>query len=233
MTTMIAVHGFMYGGWGRHNDPKPFFEDMARVAGREVEPFSYYSVPFGLTFDAPATSIAQTARAWLGSWFRGYLHPYRYAWAEAEKAGDRLARRIKECGPVDLICHSLGSRVVICALKQLPPELIRKVVIFNGAELRKNARVEGFDVMNIAVRTDDVLKRLGSKFSGDGDGPCIGQAGMPRAKNFFLDDPDTIHKLKKLHGWEIQGDNPNSVWDHWWSYRFGGNADLVRWFLKE
>jgi len=235
----IAVHGFMYDPDNVQgpNDPQAFFDEMSKVADQEVEGFGYYSVPFGFKSSAPFYSVYQTIRAWAGSWVRLYPHPYRYAWDQAEKASLKLAEKINaESEPVNIMCHSLGSRVTIQALKFVSPEKINKVIIFNGAELVRN--VVGLNneiqkkILNIAVRTDDVLRFLGARFSGDRNGPTVGQMGVPGWNNIFLDDPLVQKEYKEQFGWDLRGDNPNSLFDHWYSFRFDGNAPLIKWWLN-
>lgn len=235
MTKLIAVHGFMYDpeNVGGINDPKKFFDDMRDVTGRDVHKFSYYSVPFGFKLNNLLYTTYQTTRAWLGSWFRGYLHPYRYAWSQAEQAGWELAKQILDSDePVDIICHSLGSRVVAQAIHYAGYKNINRVVILNGAELVRNVKgMQSDKILNVCVRTDDVLGLLGSRFSGDKNGPTVGQFGVPGWVNVFLDDPKTIKTLKDRYNWTVQGDNPESMFDHWYSYRFEGNHDLIKaWF---
>lgn len=235
MTKIIAVHGFMYDpeDIGGCNDPQEFFTSMRKMVDKPVEGFSYYSVPFGFKLTQPFKSSYQFCRAWLGSWIRGYLHPYRYAWNQAEKAGWELAKKLeKEQEPVDLICHSLGSRVVITALKYVPHK-IRKVVILNGAELVRNAtNLENKDILNIVVSTDDVLRLLGQRFSGDKNGKTVGQYGVPGWNNVVLDSPEDQNYYATKYGWVLKGDNPKSYWDHWYSYRFEGNHQLIQYFLQ-
>lgn len=235
MVKTIAVHGFMYDpeDVGGNNDPQRFYEEMRKVVGRPVEGFGYYSVPFGIKLDMPIKSTYQFCRAWLGSWFRGYLHPYRYAWSQAEQAGLELAKKLeKEQEPVDIICHSLGSRVVITALKYVPHK-VRKVVILNGAELVRNAtNLDHDNILNVVVTTDDVLRLLGERFSGDRNGKTVGQYGVPGWNNVVLDDRATQVYYAKEFGIEIKGDNPDSYWDHWYSYNFTGNHLLVQHFLQ-
>lgn len=235
MTKTIVVHGFMYDpdDIGGCNDPQKFFSDIRKVVGRPVEGFSYYSVPFGFKFTQPFKSSYQFCRAWLGSWLNGYVHPYRYAWSQAEKAGWRLAKQLeKEQEPVNLLCHSLGSRVVITALKYVPHK-VNKVIILNGAELVRNSTgLQKTNIFNIVVSTDDVLKILGERFSGDKNGKTIGQYGVPGWDNIVLDDISTQEYYLKEYGWVIKGDNPKSYWDHWYSYRFEGNHKLIQHFLE-
>lgn len=240
---LIAVHGFMYdpGNKDGPNDPKGFFAQMSGIAGRAVQGFAWYSVPFGFRPARPLFSAFQTTRAWAGSWLHGHLHPYRYAWDLAVREAERLAWFVRETGePVDIVAHSLGSRVTLQALAELPEGLVRRVVFFNGAELAENARrlAPGpqTQVLNVAVSCDKALRWLGSRCSGDPNGPCIGSVGLGESRpanwvDVFLDDPALHKRAMARRGWTLRGDAPNSLLDHGESYTFAGNADLVRAFL--
>ncbi|MFN3582599.1 hypothetical protein [Phenylobacterium sp.] len=239
---LIAVHGFMYdpADKGGSNDPAPFFDYMAGISGCEVIGFAWYSAPFGLRIARPFHSVYQTARAWLTSWLTGHLHPYRLAWDLASKAAADLVVKVQNTpGVVDLVAHSLGSRVVLLAMLALPKGKVGRVVIFNGAELARNARAYAprldATVLNLAVQGDRVLQHLGANFSGDGDGWCIGTVGLqqrrPTWRDVFLDDKRVESVAKVRRGWTVRGVAPNDFLDHDASYRFPGNADLVRAFL--
>lgn len=239
---VVAVHGFMYdpADVGGPNDPAPWFEEMAAITGRPVLGFAWYSCPVGFRPSHPIRSTLQTARAFLAAWFRGKLHPYRDAWTRAEKEADRLADFITALAdPVDLVAHSLGTRVALLALPKVAGR-VRRVVFFNGAELARNAgpRAEASApalFLNMVVETDTVLELLGSRFGGDGNGPCIGRVGLDVAPanwgDLDLCDPAVVSHARRLHGWTIRGDAPHDAWDHGESYRFAGNTDPVRAFL--
>lgn len=246
---LIAVHGFMYDpkDVGGSNDPAPFFEVMGGICGREVVPFAWYSAPFGLRAARPLHSTYQTARAWLTSWAKGKAHPYRLAWSLAERAAADLVVMIQNTpGPVDLVAHSLGTRVALAALWALPAGKVRRAVFFNGAELERNAKAKlrAFDarsalhtaeILNIAVQADDVLRLLGATLSGDPDGPCIGRVGLdgapPNWRDLFLDSLAMRTCAKQRRRWILRGDAPGDFLDHSESYSFPGNVDLVRAWL--
>lgn len=252
---VFAVHGFMFDpkDKGGSNDPKPFFEVMSAVCGRDVTPFPWYSAPFGLRATRPFHSVYQTARAWLSAWAHGKPQPYAYAWELATRAAADLVVAIQNTpGQVDLVAHSLGVRVAIQALWALPANKVRRVVFFNGAELESNARKAYRDILrglsalttaqilNIAVRGDDVLRYLGANFSGDPDGPCVGRVGLRGGgpanwRDLFLDSEQV---RVRAHGrrppWILRGDAPGDLLDHSVSYNFPGNVDLVRaWFAGD
>lgn len=243
---VVAVHGFMYdpANVGGPNDPRPWFDEMSAITGRPVIGFAWYSCPVGLRLSHPILSLFQTARAFGAAWLRGKLHPYRDAWARAEAEAVNLAALIRaQPGKVDLVAHSLGTRVALLALPRVRHK-VRRVVFFNGAELARNAEPRAsaaFPVwfLNIVVATDQVLGILGSRFSGDANGPCIGKVGLggpshPSPVNWLdldLCDSAVVARARQLRGWTLRGDDPGDAWDHGESYRFAGNVDPVRAYL--
>lgn len=241
--SIVAIHGFMFDPEDSGDtNPTPFFDEVAGITGRPVRGFAWYSVPFGLRWRRPVATMRQSLRAWLGSWRRGYLHPYRYAWALAAAAAEDLAAQLRAAPtPVVLVAHSLGARVALGALERGAADKVARLVLFNGAELVPNAqavaRTHRVAVLNLVVRSDSVLRWLGRYFSGDRDAPCIGQAGLgPRApahwRDVVLDDPLVQRRALARRGWTLRGDNPRGRADHWYGYRFAGNTDLVRAFLR-
>lgn len=245
MNHIIIVHGFMYdpADHGGNNDPAPFFARIRQVTNRhDAEGWAWYSVPFGVRPSCPVKSAVQTARAWAQSWAHLHLHPYRLAWDLAETQAHALARAIVTRGArgqrVDLIAHSLGARVALGALPYCKG-IVDRVVLLNGAELQPRARLAhahtGAKVLNLASRSDDVLRLLGSRFSGDRNAPCIGQAGLgafqPHWHDLVLDDMTTRMRALACRGWDLRGDNPASFWDHWYIAHHMGNRDLIRAFL--
>lgn len=239
---VVAVHGFNYdpADVGGANDPRPWFEDMAGLLDREVLGFAWYSCPVGFRLARPVYSTLQTARAFAAAWLRGKLHPYRDAWSRAEVEAKRLAAFIAEQPtPVDLVAHSLGTRVALLALP-LVRSRVRRVVFFNGAELIRHAGERAAssspaNFLNLVVTGDQVLGLLGSRFSGEADAPCIGRAGLDvppvNWRDLVLDDPGTRDRARRFYGWTIRGNDPADPWDHGESYRFAGNVDPVRAFL--
>lgn len=244
MTPIIAVHGFMYdpADIGGSNDPASFFQEMSGIAGRPVSGFSWYSVPFGLRAARPFHSVYQTARAWLTSWARGRLHPYRLAWDLSLKAAaDLRALILDQHGPVDIMAHSLGVRVALHAMKALPDGKVRRVIFFNGAELAEKAESlvwllpPDVRILNLAISCDRVLEYLGSYFNGDDDAPCVGRVGLKDPphlwRDVFLDDKRVQAAALEGRGWTLRADSPDDLLDHGESYHFAGNADLVRAWL--
>lgn len=239
---VVAVHGFNYdpAAKGGPHDPRPWFEDMAGLLDREVLGFAWYSCPIGFSFARPITSSLLSLRSFAAAWWRGKAHPYRDAWARAEVEARRLAAFIADQPtPVDLVAHSLGTRVALLALP-LVRSRVRRVVFFNGAELNRHAAERGAmsspaNILNLVVTSDRILGLLGARFSGEADAPCIGRVGLAAPpinwRDLVLDDPVTRERARRFYGWTIRGNAPGDAWDHGESYRFAGNVDPVRAFL--
>jgi hypothetical protein len=238
---LIAVHGFQYDPKAKGpNNPADFFSDMEGVAGRPVEGFAWYSVPFQLRAARPLTSSVRFVRGWAGAWLHGHLHPYRYAWALALKAAADLAAFLEaQPGPVDVVAHSLGSRVVLNALPLVSTGKVRRVVLFNGAELASNAEElaprTSAAVLNIVVTCDRVLRWLGARCNGQATAWCIGTVGLHRRphtwRDLVLDDVEVRQRARSRRGWILRSDDPADLFDHSESYRYAGNADAVRAWL--
>lgn len=240
---LIAVHGFMYdpADVGGSNDPAGFFQEMSGIAGRPVAGFGWYSVPFGVRAARPFHSVYQTVRAWLSAWLHGHRNPYEYAWRLAERAAGELADKIRGMPePVDLVAHSLGVRVAIDAMMQVPRWKVRRVIFFNGAELAATAELHAAslhdaEILNLAIAGDNVLEWLGAYFSGEAIGDCVGRVGLqhpPRHwHDLFLDDRTVQRRARELRGWTLRAEAPGGLLNHGESYRFAGNADLVRAWL--
>ncbi|HDZ74359.1 MAG TPA: hypothetical protein ENH55_16665 [Aurantimonas coralicida] len=191
--------------------------------------FGWYSVPLGL-------------RGVLGAWRHGRWNRYRYAWDLAEAAGPALSVMLRRLGgPVDVLCHSLGSRVVIEALGADTALPVKNVVFMNGAEFavpaglraRANSHIR---FVNLVVAADDVLAKLDTAFAPvSGQGAPIGLDGLRGLGSgapdnwidIALDDPE-VQLWGAIHTWHLQGDNPKKWADHWYTYRHAGNHGLIR-----
>ncbi len=243
---VILVHGFGYDPWreGRNNphhagplgDFSIYRYWQAYLTGqRPTVDLGWYSVPSGLCGLSAA-------------WINGYRNHYRYAWDLAAEAGRVLATMIQRLGEVDILCHSLGSRVVLAALRQERYLPVRNVVMLNAAELTKtgyvtalaNDRVRFF---NLVVHADDVLGVFGSLFAPSGSiyATTLGQHGLHcddvltfQAEvlpenwcDIDLDSPKT-QAWGRSQGWTLGGDNPNAIGDHWYSWKNPGNHAMLQ-----
>ena len=237
---VIIIHGYRYDPRARSTDNPHYLcqSSLGKISTfglwrRDLIPdrsslgFGWYSVPAGF-------------RAILQAWSHGRYNTYRWAYDLADDAGQALARVILAVGgPCDLLCHSLGSRVVIKALQTESSLPVRNVLFMNGAELSSvayptilaNPHVR---FVNLVVSEDDVLSKLGSVFAPKGGlyTPVIGRAGLDGKIlgnwiDVVLDDPE-VQIWGARNGWALRGDNPDSIGDHWFTYKHKGNRGLIR-----
>ncbi len=189
---------------------------------------------------------------------------YARAYGQAELASWLLVNVIAELAehlptkPVDILCHSLGSRVVIRAiatLAKLRPELISRlgqVIILGGAEyvveaqlmmrrLYESGSASLPSFYNIVSRENDVLDKLGENFGPRtfGNTNVIGHNGLDVKfpGGHWIDiqiDKDAMQDwAHQKHGLSISGDRPGNVWDHWYYYTYRDNMALYKKILRE
>jgi len=232
---VVMVHGYRYCPWAKRRKDRPqdtvFAEWRAGLTPRDTVQFGWDSIPF---------SIQNVYR----SWRAGHPNTYSLAWSEAQRVSEFLRSTLKVQGarlPVDIICHSLGSRVVLWAMSD-PNLRVRRVLILNGAEHRPEAyyaciQNPGTEFFNVFVSGDFILKSLGSWLSPEiMYAPCIGQAGLPLNPPNWTDinlDNQQIINWGKFNGMNLAGDNPGSLLDHWWTMRHKGNWKLYRGLLDQ
>ena len=162
---------------------------------------------------------------------------------------------------IDLFCHSLGSRVIIRAIAQMAKagmkDLLKRIdraVILGGAEYVVEARLmlerlggiglrDHIQFYNVVSRENDVLDKLGENFGPRtfGNSNVIGHNGLdvedPRSigpcwLDLQIDGRDLAAWMKK-RGFKVTGDNPDSIWDHWYYYTDHGNMALYRAILRD
>lgn len=198
-------------------------------------------------------SAEMSLRSWLRAWMNGRYNPYRWGWDLAEKAAGVLASVIgwdpglddpidprPTLPPVDLIAHSLGARLALGVLRQVQPGRVRRVLLLNGAEYSQTGKVVAAysraQVLNIVVRADDVLAMLGRVFAPERFvAKVVGRDGIigpPRHwADVVLDDP-LVKQRAAAAGWpDVEGNAPQSRWDHWFSYTHAPNWALFSSFL--
>lgn len=223
---VLLVHGFQYdpdaeGRDNPHNYTFPRWEEMLG----EVPTVRH------AWFSVPLTRI-NIWRAWRhGRWNR-----YRWAWDLAHDEASKVANILRSFAePPDIVCHSLGSRVVVEALS-LGASAAR-VLFLNGAEYldaaarvaRRRSKIEFFSV---CVETDDVLNKMGRFAPGFG-GEFVGNTPLgilapPNWTDLPLDDENFRETMRELYDWNLAGDNPESVGDHWYSFEHEDNWPLYR-----
>lgn len=159
---------------------------------------------------------------------------------------------------LDILCHSLGSRVVIRALAMIGkhrPELLARlgqIIILGGAEyvveaqlmirrLHESGSPSLPGIYNIVSRENDVLDKLGENFGPRtfGNTNVIGHNGLD-VKNpgghwidIQIDKKEMQDWMHKHHQIDVSGDRPGNVWDHWYYYTYRDNMKLYRKILRE
>lgn len=225
---LIMVHGY-------NHDPRIAKYDPNRPGGNfDVWPKIFPErACLGLSWHS-GIMFRDGFRAWANGHFT------TYAWAYSDLAVD-AARRLHELarnlGPIDVVAHSLGTRVVLLAAAR-SPTMFGRVVMLNGAETVQAAlpllrAAVGVEFLNVAVREDDVLRRMGARFEPRfGRHGCIGNGiGTPpdNVTQVILDDPLDPMRLPFP---DLRGDNPDSYGDHDYSWKHEGNYELYRTFLR-
>ena len=165
--------------------------------------------------------------------------------------------------PIDIFCHSLGSRVVVRALATMAKpgndngtlDKIGQVVVLGGSEYvfeaqllcnRLGAResADGPVFYNVVSRENDVLDKLGENFgpTAAGNRQVIGHNGLEKAPGVpnWIDlqfDSSELGNwmLGYRDGYTIAGDNPGwvNIWDHWYYYTYRPNMAVYRAILRD
>jgi pimeloyl-ACP methyl ester carboxylesterase len=234
LPNLLMIHGYNHDPRTKLGEHSPFrpdgnFDRWPRIFTDHIcEPVPWYS----------AIQFQDTAQAWKA----GYTNTYAWSYSHlAVAAAEGLLVRVEGREGLDVVAHSLGTRVVLLAIKERP-EAFRKVLLLNGAEIWREAipiieENPCVEFLNVAVGEDDVLASMGAKAApGDGQKRCVGNgcpAGMRRLPNFdevVLDDLFDQAYYYGLHGWDLQGDGP-SYGDHSFSFEHEGNHPLFRAFF--
>ena len=220
---LVFVHGFQYdprepGPDHPEHTTYPLWRAMLEDRGDKTLPFVWFSNP-----------------SRMDAWKHRRWNRYRWAWDLAEEAGRRLRNTLSSSEPVDIVCHSLGSRVVMQALRLgLRAD---KVLILNGAEYSSTgeavARMPGVTrFYNVVVREDDVLNKL-ARFAPGWGGKFMGNCGafshLPNWQDLRLGNSLLLETWAWEHNLAVpEGDNPRRVSDHWYSFKNEENWPLYR-----
>lgn len=162
--------------------------------------------------------------------------------------------------PISIFCHSLGSRVIIRSLATMAGserindiyrgviKSIGQVIILGGSEYVVEAqlmhsRLYELDnrphFYNIVSRENNVLDVLGENFGPltFGNTKVIGHKGIDTLQSdiwvdIAIDSSEMRSWLKANRDHDISGDQPGTIWDHWYYYTYPGNmqfySDLLR-----
>ncbi len=223
---VIFVHGYSFDPSKADNDPCVIvYRDWKLyLMDRRTVEFTYYSAGGGW-------------RALLKAWAAGYRNTYRWAYSRlAVDAVDRLVETSKREGPCNVVCHSLGSRVVLEAA--IRGAEFDRVVILGGAEMVPQARIAArrspnVQYLNVMSTTDDVLDLMAEHFTPGTARAAIGHdgvVGLPNWRNAVLDDNEVQAWAWDTHEWTLNGDL-QGFGDHHVYYRWAGNWSLYKAFL--
>lgn len=222
----------------------------------------------GLVFALGWYSRPGMAKSLREGYMNHYTRAYDYGRESAWILACVIAYLAKALGkrPIDIVCHSLGSVLVVRALAILSKSTIAadclsrvgRVVIMGGSEYTGEAQLlyrrmteyaasaplksgEGPQVYNIVSRENDVLDFLAENFgpkSFFSNTQVIGHNGLeasPKAPR-WLDLQIDSRKLRlwaASKGYQISGDEPGHVWDHWYYYTFRGNMAFYNAILRQ
>lgn len=235
---ILMLHGYKYAPG--HARECPHRHILSAAPQREC--FKVVSWPRGLGFGE------DRADEGLGIGFgwnaRGTLWQ---AYAEAAHAGERLAQLVRLIRshaphrPIHAVAHSLGARVLLCALPHLPEGALRRLILLAGAEFAGRAAEalatpagRSAEVINVTSRENDFYDFLlecliPAPARGD---RSLGLAlpGGPKVLNLQMDHPETLSALRRA-GFEV-GD-PTARICHWSPYTRPGVFPMYRRLLRE
>lgn len=164
------------------------------------------------------------------------------AYRQAGEAGSHLATLIRQIRrhaprrPVHLIAHSLGARVALRALAQLPEGSIGRMILLAGAEFGTHARAaldspagHCAQLINVTSRENDLFDFLLERLiapPAPGDG-CLAQH-MPRRANTLTLQLDHVATPVSLAAAGFALAPPTARICHWSSYLRPGVFALYR-----
>lgn len=226
---VLMIHGYNHDPKVKINDAFPVWEEM--LEGWECIRHPWFSAVQGRGSD-----VWKAFKAWVRNPYG--LLPNTYTWAYSRLAPEAAKKILPFDGAkYDIIAHSLGTRVALLAVAE-NPHWFRRVMLLNGAEtsseaIRLMAMAPEVEFINVAVEDDDILRKMGAVMSPKvGYDPCIGNGMDVVPENCLqvvLDDPDDpIHT--RFH--DLEGDNPDSWGDHFWSFMCQKNWPLLTWWFQ-
>ncbi len=192
---------------------------------------------------------------------RAYDYGTETAWVLANVLNRMAAHPALAGRPIDIFCHSLGSHVVTRAIALgckhaadmgFIPRLGR-ILILGGAEYVVEAQLmfrrvldaglpadQGPIFYNIGCRENDVLDKLAENFGPRtfGNTNVIGHNGLDLGRDdrwidLQIDSGPLRQWMSDYAGLDVSGDQPGTIWDHWYYYTHRGNMGLYRGILRE
>jgi pimeloyl-ACP methyl ester carboxylesterase len=235
---IVMVHGYKYAP----NHPRECPHDQILALDPTRACFKVVSWPRGLGFgDGTVDEGLGVSFGWQA---RGTL---RQAYAEAARAGERLARliamirRLVPDRPVHAVAHSLGARVVLQALPHLPAGAVGRLILLAGAEFGGRAAEaldtpagRGAEVINVTSRENDLFDFLleclvpppvrGNRSLG------LALPAGPNVLNLQMDHPETLAALRGA-GFGIGA--PVTRICHWSPYTRPGVLEMYDRLLRD
>ena len=222
---IILIHGYRYTPTATNTDNP--HTTLFKVWRKELGGFS--------VIDHGWFSVPSTLSNLFKAWSKGHSSRYEWAWKLAKDEADTLISVINDIGQCNIIAHSLGTRVALQAIKKKAN--IKTALFLNGAEYSSTARIiagnSKVQFHNMFVHEDDVLSHFG-RFAPPAflEGQSfIGQAGLQIKLNNWKDyqlDSKELQAWGKDNGYNLLGDNPDSIGDHRYSYTWLPNWELYR-----
>jgi pimeloyl-ACP methyl ester carboxylesterase len=165
------------------------------------------------------------------------------AQASAARAGSALAALVRTAGrPVDVVAHSLGARVALAAIAELPAGAISRAILISGAELRSRAAAvlatpggRAGEIVNVCSRENDLFDALYESFVAPhrpfdrAIGAGLGTT-VPNWLDLQLDAAEVRRGLGRL-GFDIPA--PDRRVCHWSGYLRSGTWPLYRALIED
>lgn len=151
------------------------------------------------------------------TWRNKHLFPYHYAWTRAgNDVADALVETIEACEiGVNIVCHSLGSRVVSWALRQCHPlDEPLTVIVLNGAESSREMlccvdSCPDTDFYFVGSKNDRILRYLGGLMTpGALYEEVVGLHGLPEKRDNATEiwlDSDSKQAFLETKDWDLNG----------------------------
>lgn len=208
------------------------------------------AVAFGWSSGAGKANISETIAVLAQSVYRpAFENATKTAWSLVNVIRGLVLALGDRPNPIDIVCHSLGTRVVVQALTQaadlgvdVVTKRIGRVILLGGAEYSADARTmldsvipdgpsADFTCYNVMCSVDWVLKRLGTT-SGPREDAVIGFNGLPvQSGEPWLNlqiDRDNLQRWFADHGVSVEGNRPGDFKNHWYYFTNRRNMAFYR-----
>ena len=249
---VIMIHGYKYHPRSPVTDPHRLLYSAhpERMGPKAVSwPVELGFAPMGET-DGLAIGFGWEGRPSHKISPKPFLNRFAHVYAQANRAGGHLARVlgwIAELAPhqkVDLVAHSLGARVVFCALARDQFTNLGRLILMGGAEyasqvdrvLKTPDRAPSLEVFCVRSRQNAFIDFLFESFAPRpaADDFAIGRGyeGPQNSwMNIRLDDPATLAMLS-ARGIGLSRPSSRKLVDHWSFYERAGIMKFYRQLLR-